>query len=55
MNTTDSFYYVCDTTFVPMGEEPVILLGAMPYKEALEALASFKATDDGGFFELIEA
>jgi len=48
-------YYVLDTTYVPFGEEPVILSNAMPYAEASDHLAYLKSLGDGGVYEMIEA
>lgn len=48
-------YYVLDTTYVPFGCEPVTLSCAMPYAEAKAYLASLKANEDGGVYEMIEA
>jgi hypothetical protein len=48
-------YYVLDTTFVPFGEEPVILSNALPFAEASDFVTCLKATDDGGMYEMVEA
>jgi hypothetical protein len=49
------FFYVVDSTWVPYGENPVIICEPLPYKEAIDALMSLKAKGDGAFYELIEA
>ena len=48
-------YYILDTTFVPLGCEPVMLSNALPYAEAADFLACLQATEDGGVYEMIEA
>jgi len=48
-------YYVLDTTFVPLGCEPVMLSNALPYAEAADFLASLQSAGDGGTYEMIEA
>ena len=48
-------YYILDTTFVPLGCEPVMLSNALPYAEAADFLASLQSAGDGGTYEMIEA
>lgn len=48
-------YYVLDTTYVPLGEEPVTLSNAIPFEEASSHLAYLKSLQDGGVYEIIEA